>query len=201
MPVIACPGCGKQYKIAATAAGQDAKCACGKRFRLGAAHDKSTAASAATATSIPKAKSTPAPDSTKVAAQVAPTPTEDFWDDALAIADKPKAARPTTATGQVMAASASQPGVAKTGVKPVVQGTSKEKAVAAKKKKRKKSTSIRWGFDWGKVVAGLGTFLIFGGITAAMAMSTGRISLYLAGAAIVGLFTALNGLMGEEGIW
>ena len=34
-----------------------------------------------------------------------------------------------------------------------------------------------------------------------MAMTTGRISVYLAALAVVGLFTMLNGLMGEEGIW
>ena len=79
--------------------------------------------------------------------------------------------------------------------------TAKSLADAKPKKKRKKSAGPRWGFDWGKVAGGLVAFLAFGGITAAMFMSTGRISIYLAGCAVVGLFTALNGLMGEEGIW
>src|SRR6185295_6411371 len=95
MPVIACPGCGKQYKVAATAAGQVAKCACGKRFRLSGAHDNSPPAKPAkVAVAAPKLASTSASTTSKPAPRVAPAPApaDDFWDDALPIADKPKPA-------------------------------------------------------------------------------------------------------------
>jgi hypothetical protein len=191
MPVIACPGCGKQYKIAATAAGQVAKCACGKRFRLGAAQAAPAVAVGASAASAPpKAKSAP----TKPVAPSAPE-NDDFWDDALAIADKPK---PPAASSESTAAVASAP---KPASKSATPKASKAVADTKPKKKRKKSAGPRWGFDWGKVAGGLVAFLTFGGIAAAIFTSTGRISIYLTIGAIGGLFTALNGLMGEEGIW
>src|SRR5215207_3735629 len=186
MPVIVCPGCGKQYKVAATAAGQIAKCACGKRFRLGGAQDKSPAAKVATATANLAPTSTL--NTSKPAPRTAAAAPDDFWDDALPIAEKPKPSPVLTSTGQPVSTTT------KVGGNSVVQSHSKQKADSAPKKKRKKSKRIHWGFDWGKVVGGLGTFLIFGGVTAAMAMTSGRISLYLAGVAIVGLFTMLNGL-------
>ncbi len=191
MPVIACPGCGKQYKIAATAAGQVAKCACGKRFRLGAAQGTqavAVGASAATTSKAVASKATAAPPPVK----------DDFWDDALAIADKPKApaAPPDPSATATSAAKPSAKSAASNAAK-----AAKASAEAKPKKKRKKSAGPRWGFDWGKVVGGVVAFLAFGGISAALFMSTGRISIYLAGGAVVGLFTALNGLMGEEGIW
>jgi hypothetical protein len=195
MPVIACPGCGKQYKVAETAAGQVAKCACGKRFRLGGAQDKSSATRVAAATASRASTSTSASPATKAAAKAAPAPADDFWDDAISIADKPKAAPAATESGQSAMIK---------GGKPLVQNPSKEKSDPSPKKKRKKSKGIRWGFDWGKVVGGLGAFLIFGGLAVAIVMSTGRVSrgtMYLAVPAIAGLFTAINGLMGEEGIW
>ena len=200
MPVIACPGCGKQYKVADSAAGQVAKCACGRRFRLGsspvAASSSAPAKSTAVVSTAPvkAAAASTQPKRAPVKA-AASTANDDFWDDALAIADTPKQApvttTPTTSTSTAKSLSSS-PVPAASKIKPADQ---------PKKKKRKKSGGVRWGFDWGKVVGGLGTFLIFGGITAAMAMTTGRVSLYLAGIALVGLFTMLNGLMGEEGIW
>jgi hypothetical protein len=69
------------------------------------------------------------------------------------------------------------------------------------KKKRKKFRGIKWGFDWGKVGGGGLTFLIAGGITLALVVTTGRLYFWPAGIAVVGLFTCLSGLMGEEGIW
>jgi hypothetical protein len=76
-----------------------------------------------------------------------------------------------------------------------------EKGPATKKKKPPKEKRVRWGFDWGRVVAGGASFLLFGGLTAVLLFTTGRLSIYLAFAAAAGLFTALSGLMGEEGIW
>jgi hypothetical protein len=202
MPVIACPGCGKQYKIAAIAAGQVAKCACGKRFRLGGAQDKSSPAKpakpATVATATANRTSASASTKSKPAAQAAPAPADDFWDDAISIADKPQPAAVSSPSG-----SSAQSAMIKSGG-PVLQNLSNDQAEAAPKKKKKKSGGIKWGFDWGKVVAGLASFLIFGGLTVALVMSTGRVSrgtVYLAVPAIAGLFTAINGLMGEEGIW
>jgi hypothetical protein len=195
MPVIACPGCGKQYKVAATAAGQVAKCACGKRFRLSAAHDKSSAAKAATATPNLASAST----TSKSVSRAAPAPADDFWDDAISIADKPAPAATTSGPS----GSAVHSSMIKSGG-PAVQNPSKDKADPAPKQKRKKSKGIRWGFDWGKVAVGLASFVIFGGLAVALVMSSGRVSrgtMYLALPAIAGLFTAINGLMGEEGIW
>jgi hypothetical protein len=213
MPVIACPGCGKQYKIAATAAGQVAKCACGKRFRLGGSKSSTEAAPPAPKSSSAKAPSTsaavaattPKRATARAAAPVTPAPAvpaakDDFWDDTLPIADKPAPA----AVASNSSGSSAQSAMIKSGG-PAVQNLSKDKTEAApKKKKKKKSGGIKWGFDWGKVVAGLASFLIFGGLTVALVMSTGRFSrgtVYLAVPAIAGLFTAINGLMGEEGIW
>jgi len=200
MPVIACPGCGKQYKVADSAAGQVAKCACGKRFRLGsspvAASSPGPSKSPAAAPTAP-AKTVAAPPQTKRAPAKAAAPvSDDFWDDALAIADAPKQA-PAAAAAATSPSTARSLSSSPAGAAPKSKSTDKPK----KKKRKKESGGVRWGFDWGKVVGGLGTFLIFGGITAGIAMTTGRISLYLAALAIVGLFTMLNGLMGEEGIW
>jgi hypothetical protein len=192
MPTIKCPGCGKKYTVPATAAGQVAKCACGKKFKL-AGGAPSSAAAAVTkpkAAAVSKAKPVAvAASSTKTPARA--TADDDFWDDALREEQTAKVvemARPAPAPEPL---SPALPPAAKSGE-------------AAPKKKRKKFRRIRWGFDWGKVVCGLAAFLVFGGITVAIVMSTGRISrgtMYLAVPAIAGLFTAINGLMGEEGIW
>ena len=60
---------------------------------------------------------------------------------------------------------------------------------------------MKWGFQWGKVAAGAAGLLIGGGITVALLLSTDRIFFWPAGIAVVGLFTMLSGLMGEEGVW
>jgi hypothetical protein len=217
MPVIACPGCGKKYNLPATAAGQVAKCACGKRFRVGAAQSsavtakvvsaKSASNAAAAAVSAPKAassskavpapKAVPSPKAAPAAVKRESKPaadaSDDFWDDTLGKGVTAELAPPPPpkAASQGAVAPAASSGAA----------PSKSDAPKKKKKKRKESSGVRWGFDWGKVAGGLVAFLIFGGITAAIAMSTGRIYIYTAGLAIVGLFTMLSGLMGEEGIW
>jgi hypothetical protein len=193
MPTIKCPGCGKKYSVPATAAGQVAKCACGKKFKLAGGPPSSVPAAAAkpkAAAVVSKAKPvTVAASPTKKSAVA--TVDDDFWDDALREEQTAKVvemARPVPAPEPLAIAA---PPTAKPGE-------------AAPKKKRNKFRGIRWGFDWGKVVCGLAAFLIFGGITVAIVMSTGRISrgtMYLAVPAIAGLFTAINGLMGEEGIW
>jgi hypothetical protein len=118
---------------------------------------------------------------------------DDFWDDTLGkgVAAELSPPPPAKAASPGAVAAAASGGAV----------SSKSDAPKKKKKKRKESSGVRWGFDWGKVAGGLAAFLIFGGLTAAIAMTTGRIYFYLAGAAIVGLFTMLSGLMGEEGIW
>lgn len=64
-----------------------------------------------------------------------------------------------------------------------------------------KKRRVRWGFQWGKVASGGLMLLVFGGITLAAWLATGWINLWLVGLAVVGFFTMLSGLMGEEGIW
>jgi hypothetical protein len=213
MPVIACPGCGKQYKIAATAAGQVAKCACGKRFRLGGSTSSTDAASPASKPTAPKTaitsaagaaptpKRAPVPAAAPASTPKAPTPkaapeSDEFWDDVLPVTDKPSPVVASSSLGVT-----AQSAMIKSGAAPVNSLARDKAAPAPKKKKKKKSGGIKWGFDWGKVVGGLITFLIFGGISAAMVLTVGRISIYLVALAVVGLFTMLNGLMGEEGIW
>jgi hypothetical protein len=60
---------------------------------------------------------------------------------------------------------------------------------------------MRWSFQWGKVGAGAAMLLVGGGISAVLWFSGGYINRWAAGTAIVGLFTMLAGLIGEEGIW
>ena len=58
----------------------------------------------------------------------------------------------------------------------------------APKRRRKKEGGVKWGFRLGtSSSAGSSTFLAFGGIDAAIFMSTGRISIYLAIGAAGGL--------------
>ncbi len=59
---------------------------------------------------------------------------------------------------------------------------------------------VRWGFQWGKVGTGLVMLLVGGGISLGL-WQTGIISFWAIGAAVVGLFTTLSGLIGEEGVW
>jgi hypothetical protein len=191
MPTIACPGCGKKYNVPATAAGQVAKCACGKKFRLGASKAPAAAAPAAARSTVSAAAKTK-PNSTSAGpatksrptAPLAKKATDDFWDDALREEQTAKVV--PTAPRPAPSAANSTP------TKP---------SDAPKKKKKKQSSGVRWGADWGKVGGGLLTFLIAGGITLGLVVSTGRLFFWPAGIAIVGLFTALSGLMGEEGIW
>lgn len=60
---------------------------------------------------------------------------------------------------------------------------------------------MKWGFQWGKVGSGAATFLVGGGIAVALLLAIGRLFLWPAGAAVVGFFVMLSGLIGEEGIW
>lgn len=183
MPKIACPGCKKQYNVPATAAGQTATCkACGKKFRLGKAPAKPAAKQA---TSQPAAKAKPS--TTTVPSSLAPLPKvkadDGFWDDAL-----PEPV-PTTPTPKKTASQLSTSAAGSKDPSP------------PKKKKKKKKKRAGWGADWAKVGGGLATFVIAGGITLGLIVTTGYLFYWPAGIALVGLFTALTGLMGEEGIW
>jgi hypothetical protein len=202
MPTIACPGCGKQYKLPATAAGQVDKCACGKKFKVGGGSTSSSAPSPAVAAGPSKRMSSSAkpagvskpaaPPISRAAPVAAAKIDDDFWDEGLKEPVKPAAPPPTSkpAIHTGVAASSTRPSSASNAAPP--------------KKRKKQSGGVKWGFDWGKVVGGLAAFLVFGGLAAALFMSTGRPSrglVYLALPAIGGLFTAINGIMGEEGIW
>ncbi len=186
MPVIACPGCGKKYKLPESAAGQVAKCACGKRFRLGAPPSAALATTKAASAVAPK-KSAPKPAATAAtkSANVAVAPAaiatdDDFWDEGLKPTPTPKVETPPPA--------------------PVARQADKKQA-GKPKKKAKAEKRVAWGFDWGKVAGGMLTFLAAGGFALFIFLGTGRISIYLPIIAAGGLFTALSGLMGEEGIW
>lgn len=63
-----------------------------------------------------------------------------------------------------------------------------------------KKNGFRWGFQWGKVASGGAMFLIGGGITLA-GWFAGVISVWAVILAVVGFFTMINGLMGEDGVW
>jgi hypothetical protein len=195
MPVIACPGCGKKYNLSESAAGQVATCKCGKRFKVGAAAPKAASAhaaapsksSAAAAAVKALSKSKPvAVAKTAHAAKAAPAASaaaivadDDFWDEGLKTVTVAKEPEPP----------------------PPALKTVEKSAAASGKKKPKAEKRVRWGFDWGRVVGGGLSFLLFGGLSALLFMTTGRIKLLLIIPAVGGLFTALSGLMGEEGIW
>jgi hypothetical protein len=196
MPTITCPGCGKQYKLPATAAGQVAKCACGKKFKVGG----SPSSTSSSATSPAAAASPSKPEKTKAStvpvSRSAPVATskidDDFWEEGLKEPVKPVTTPPTPKP-------AGHTGVATSPSRSTTAANS-----APPKKRKKKSGGVKWGFDWGKVVGGLAAFVVFGGLAASLFMSTGRPSrglAYLIIPAVGGLFTAINGLMGEEGIW
>lgn len=209
MPTIACPSCGKQYKLPATAAGQVAKCACGKRFKLRTApkdtapitHEPHAAAATSTtkaAAAMPAAKRPVATAPAKPAARpavaaTAASATDDFWDDEIP-------ATPASSKPVANPAGLNRPGL-------VASQAAKRSAADVpkpKKPKPKKENRVAWGADWGKVVAGLAAFVVFGGLAVLLVMATGRISrgiVALAIPGIGGLFSAINGLMGEEGIW
>ena len=59
---------------------------------------------------------------------------------------------------------------------------------------------VRWGFKWPQIVSGLVMLAIGGGFTYA-GWLVGVISVWAAVLAMVGAFTLINGLMGEEGVW
>lgn len=197
MPKIACPGCGKQYNLPAGVEGKTASCKkCGKKFRIG----KSQPSVAAKAKSAPTAKVAAKAKPKAVAPAVtSPPPSsigDDFWDEALKEDSTITAASQSSmiapsqssfSSGSATSSSDSRPRPASDRPKP-------------KKKKRKKKRA-GWGADWGKVGGGLLTFFIFGGITVGLVIFTGYIYFWPAGIAIVGLFSALAGLMGSEGVW
>ena len=180
MARIACPGCKKLYSVPDTAAGQAATCkACGKKFRIGNARPK--AAAKLSAKEASPTKSIPSKQPQPAATSLPDLNADDgFWDDEIP--------EPTTSV-------VSQPFPT-----PISQAESPNKSSKTKPKKKKKM-AIRWGFDWGKVGGGLLTFLVASGITLGLMEATGRIYFWPAGVAVVGLFTALSGLMGEEGVW
>jgi hypothetical protein len=197
MPVVKCPKCAKQYKLPANAAGQVAKCACGNRFRLAASPVASAMAGTAKAPSTKPAAGASAPSVTKSAASATPSASlaadEDFWNEGL---------KPVPSGQSESTTSAGGVGGVRSGMVSTAYPTnSKPRTSSEPEKKPKKAKGVRWGFDWGKVAGGLLTFLIAGGITVALVFTTGRLFFWPAGVAIVGLFTALSGLMGEEGIW
>jgi hypothetical protein len=202
MPVIACPGCSKKYNLPESAAGQVASCKCGKRFKVGARAPKAVTAPAApikknaTAAGPAKAAAKAAPvavaktaPTVKAAAVAKATPAvsksaivadDDFWDEGLKTVPVAKEPDPKPTS------------LPKPSTNPVDH---------AAKKKRPKKEKVRWGFDWGRVAGGGLSFLLFGGLTMFLLLTTGRIFIWFAVAAIGGLLTALSGLMGEEGIW
>src|SRR5262245_50533576 len=176
MPTIACPGCGKQYKLPANAAGQVAKCACGKRFKLAAS---APAPAVVSTSSQPKAQ----PRATKPATVAAPQSQK----------ASPKPLKPAPAT--VAAASlADDDDFWSEGLKPTPKpapvASPPPKAYSPAKKRPKEKSSFHWGFDGGKFIGGMATFLICGGITFAMIVYANRFSPYLIIVGLGGLFTA-----------
>src|SRR5262245_35652114 len=190
MPTIACPGCKKQYKLPESAAGQVAKCVCGKRFKVGGSSGAVPAAGAAkapapkagatsskptSATGKPVSAAKPAaPAKAKVAATSSSRPVapasaatdDDFWDEGLkepvhTAPPPPPAAKRQSSADTVLAGH----------TKTVVEAP-------PKKKKKRRSGGVKWGFDWGKVIGGTLTFLICGGITFLIFMSSGRILIW-----------------------
>jgi hypothetical protein len=197
MPTVTSPGCQKQYKLPDSAAGQVASCKCGKKFRVGgppptAGASLPKAASPAKPAPAAKGQAVRAPTASKsqVATAAAPEAAskkdDDFWDSALG--EPVKSAEPERPKPVAKIGSAAHAALPDRRRRPEAE---------AKQKKPK----ARWGFDWGKVVGGLATFLIAGGIEAALVMGAGRINIWLAIIAVGGLITCLNGLMGEEGVW
>ena len=195
MPKIACPACQKAYNIPDQAVGQVATCKCGKKFRLG--KRKSATPDGATATPHskprPQAKAQPKPKPQPVEAEPAKL-NDSFWDEALGGPD---------ATSSSGAGASYTSGLSAPMTPPASTGYSKPatKAKPAPKKKKKKGGGFQWGADWAAVGGGLMTFLVAGGITVGLIVSTGYLFYWPAGIAIIGLFTALKGLIGKEGIW
>ena len=63
-----------------------------------------------------------------------------------------------------------------------------------------KKKGFRWGFEWGKVASG-GLMLIIGGGITVGGWFLGRIFIWGIVVAVVGFFTMITGLMGEDGVW
>lgn len=200
MPTIACPGCGRQYKLPANAAGQVAKCACGKRFKLGAPSPAPTSARSSTSStaavvrqSTPQAPlksqpanraSNPKPAASQSSAKTSSLETDDdFWNEGLkkAAPSPQPSGNPTHSTGSM-----------------IPSPTGRVAAIPAPKKRKKNSENrFHWGLDLGKVAGGLLTFVVAGGFFLLLLTTANRIHPYSAIIAVMGLFTALSGLMGD----
>lgn len=185
MPTVQCPACQKRYKLPDAAAGKVASCKCGKRFKV----DGVVVAVAATSSVAPSARVRSAPATPPLPRQSAtakpqPAPAaaparDDFWDDALAEPMKLAAASPPMPAAKPYS----------------YFEEAKEEKRAAKKKR------VIWGADWAKVGGGAMTFLVAGGITVGLVITTGYLYFWPAGIAVAGLLTCLSGLIGEEGVW
>ena len=57
-----------------------------------------------------------------------------------------------------------------------------------------------WGFKWPQVIAGLGMLAVGGGV-GLVGWLSGYIVVWAVVTAVIGLFTLLSGLIGEEGVW
>lgn len=64
-----------------------------------------------------------------------------------------------------------------------------------------KKKGFRWGFQWGKVASGGVMLLVGAGITAVGWFADRRIFIWAVALTVVGFFTMINGLMGEDGVW
>ena len=181
MPKIACPSCKKQYQVPSLAAGKSATCkSCGKKFRLG---------------------SKPATTKPAKPAAKAPKPS------ARATAPLKRANRPTQETA---AAEATTPKPKRKFKKksdkpqPAMDGVSKKLAAAEAELAESTGRKAKWGFQWEKVALGLGTAVLAGGGAVALITLThrlNRLTITLIVIAFGDVFTMINGLMGDEGIW
>ncbi len=181
MPKIACPGCRKVYQLPDSAFGKSATCKkCGKKFRINAPKREAVAASAA--------PSTPAKPKPPLPREELSRDDQAFWSDSFSIPEE-TAAKPKAETHSSPHASRSE------------QAGGTDSTPKKNRKRKKKKGGIKWGVQWEKVLGGLVTFLVAGGITLGLVVSTGRLFFWPAGAAVFGLITMLSGLMGEEGIW
>ncbi|WP_425395265.1 hypothetical protein [Aeoliella sp.] len=108
---------------------------------------------------------------------------DSFWDDAL---NEPLPAGNTGAS--MLGPTAPTPSPA-----PHVSTAPPKK----KKKKQKQSAGFSWGADWAKVGGGLATFVIAGGIAVVLVITTGYLFYWPAIIAVIGLFSALAGLIGR----
>ena len=84
-----------------------------------------------------------------------------------------------------------------------VNRMAREALEAAEAEANKPAEKVRWGFQWEKFASGLGVMFLAGAGALAVFVSLGsiRLTAVLLVVAFGGLFTAISGLMGEEGIW